>query len=270
MNEFKNVAIKAVKSAGKVLMKEYKNFNRKTVKLKSHHEILTKCDLMSEEIIIKEIKKNFPHHQILSEEMGKLKDNSDYLWIVDPLDGSTNFSIHNPLWAVSIALAHLTPYPLLKKEREKNFEIILGVIYAPFLDELYVTEKDKGAYLNSEKLKVSSIKEGKIINTFCHGREIKHIKKAITYYSKQKLKELDCRQFGSAALELAYVASGRIESITIPGANLWDIAAGVLLVREAGGWVTDFRGQEWNIESREMVASNGLVQREILRVINSK
>lgn len=253
----KKIAVKAVKKAGKILLREYKDFNRGEITLKSHHEILTRADLLSEEAIIKEIRKYFPAHQILSEESGEIKSNSQYLWIIDPLDGTTNFSMHNPLWSISLAIAY-------------QDKIILGVIYAPFLNELYIAEKNKGAKLNGRKVQVSSTKEGKVINTFCHGREEKYVKKAIKYYSYQKLHELDCRQLGSAAIELAFVAVGRIESIVIPGANLWDVAAGILLVREAGGRVTDFKGKEWNLDSVDMVASNGKVHSEILRVINRK
>lgn len=252
--KFKNIAIEAAKKAGKALLGEYNHFNRSQVKLKSRHEILTKADLLAEKIIIKEIKKHFPGHQILSEEAGREKTKSDYLWIIDPLDGTTNFSMHNPLWSISIALAYQN-------------EIILGLVFAPGLNELYEGEKGQGARLNNKKIKVSKISQEKIINAYCHGHTDKAIKKAIGYYTKQKLNSLDCRQLGSAALELAYVACGRIESIVIPGANSWDVAAGVLLVREAGGLVTDFSGRQWNLESKDIIASNGRVHKEILKVI---
>ena len=253
----KKVAFGAVKKAGQILLKEYNNFDRERIKLKSHHEILTRADLLSEEAIIKEIRKYFSSHQILSEESGKTKSDSEYLWIIDPLDGTTNFSIHNPLWSISLAVAY-------------RAEIILGIVFAPFLDEMYVAEKNKGAKLDNKKIRVSSTEKGKIINTFCHGREEKYVKKAIKYYSYQKMHELDCRQLGSAAIELAFVAAGRIESIMIPGANPWDVAAGVLLVREAGGRTTDFNGKDWNLDSPGIVASNGKVHNEILKVINRK
>ena len=263
INKIKKVAIRAVKKSGKMLLREYKSFDRGTIKLKSHHEILTRADLLSEEIIINEVKENFPTHGILSEEKGRMEGASDYLWIIDPVDGTTNFSMHNPLWSISLAVAFKSG-------------IILGIVYAPVLNELYIGELGRGAKLVSSvtpfrtgnKIKASNIKGGKVLSTFCHGREEKYVRKAIKYYQYQKLHALDCRQLGSAALELAYVACGRIESIMIPGANSWDVAAGVLLVREAGGWVTDFSGQEWNLDSIDMLASNGRVHKEILRVIN--
>ncbi|MFA4833627.1 MAG: inositol monophosphatase family protein [Patescibacteria group bacterium] len=253
-DQTKNIAIEAARKAGRVLLREYANFDRSKIELKSSHEILTKADLDAEKIIIKAIKKSFPSHQILSEEAGWTKNKSDYLWIIDPLDGTTNFSMRNPLWSISIALAY-------------NKEIILGIIFIPVLNELYWAEKNKGAYLNNKKIKVSKISKGKIINTFCHGHTTKAIKKAIKYYTKQKLNGLDCRQLGSAALELAYVACGRVETIVIPETNPWDVAAGALLVREAGGKVTDFSGRRWSLDNRDIAASNGQVHKSILNVL---
>ena len=252
LNKFKTIAIKAVKKSGRILIEKYKQFNRINVKLKSLHEIVTADDLLSESIIIQEIKKNFPSHAILSEEKGRNKKKSDYLWIIDPIDGTTNFSMHNPLWSISIGLAY------------KN-EIIIGVVYAPILNEIFTAVKNKGTYLNGKKIKVSKVSTGKILNTFCHGNKIKDIKRAIKYYTKQKLQHLDCRQLGSAALELSYVACGRIESIAIPGVNSYDVAAGVLMVREAGGRVTDFRGNKWNLQSKDMLATNNRVHDILLK-----
>jgi len=255
-NEIKQVGISAVKKAGKLALREYKKFHRSEIKLKSGREIVTKVDLASEKIIIDEIKKNFKEHEILSEESGDNKQKSDYLWIIDPIDGTTNFTIHNPLWAISVGVAY----------RNK---IIFGFIYAPFLEELFVAEKGKGAYLNNHKIKISKVKKEKEIHTFCHGSNKKSVLKALKYYRKQKLNKLDCRQLGSASMELAYVASGRVESIMIPGAHSWDVAAGVLIVREAGGKVTDFDGKVWNLDSKDIIASNGTTHNSILKVINS-
>ncbi len=253
-SQIKKVALNAAKQAGEMLKREYEKFDRKQVMLKSHHEILTKCDLMSQEIIIREIKKNFPAHGIVSEEKASEKNYSEYCWQIDPIDGTTNFSMHNPLWTISIALA-------------KNDELIFGLIYAPMLGEIYIAQAGRGAELNGQKIFVSKISQGKILNTFCHGRKNADIKRALAYWRKQKLNELDCRQMGSAALELAYVASGRVESFVAPGTNDWDVAAGVLLVREAGGKVTDFKGRDWRLGEPNIAASNGKVHTQILRAI---
>ncbi len=252
----KKVATTAIKLAGQSLIKDYKNFDRAKVVFKARNEIVTKADLKSEKLIIKTIRKNFPEHQFLAEESGKSTNQSDYLWIIDPLDGTTNFSIHNPLWSISIALAY-------KKE------VILGLIYIPLNDELFIAELARGAYLNNKKIKVSNNKAGNVIHTFCHARDEKYVKRAVKYYQKQKLNSLDCRQLGSAAVELAYVACGRIESITIPGANAWDVAAGALLVAEADGKVSDFNNKKWKINSENIIASNKLTHSSILKTLNS-
>jgi myo-inositol-1(or 4)-monophosphatase len=251
--QIKNIAISAAKQAGKALSAEYFRFNRADVQLKSRFEILTRADLLSEEIILKEIRKNFPYHHIFSEETGDNKAVSDYFWIIDPLDGTTNFFMHDPLWAISIAVAY-------------RGELVLGIVYAPVLGEFYLAQKGEGASLNGRPIKVSAIAKDKVVNLFCHGHNEAAIKKAVKYYAYQKLHGFDCRQLGSAALELAYVAGGRVESIFIPGADLYDVAAGVLLVKEAGGKVTDLANKEWKIESKDMIASNGKVHGDILGV----
>ncbi len=254
LKKIKIIAIKNISLVGEMLKKEYEKFDRSKIKLKARHEIVTKYDLLSEKMITEEIKKHFPDHQILAEESGYNKNKSDFLWIIDPIDGTTNFSIHNPLWSISVAL-------LYKKE------VVLGIILAPMLNELYVAEKGKGAYLNGKKIKVSTTEKDKNINTFCHSRKKSDIKKAVKYFSYQKMNGLDCRQLGSAAIELAYVSCGRIESLVIPGANSWDVAAGVLLVEEAGGIVTDFSNKKWNLESPDIVASNKKNHKNIIRDI---
>lgn len=252
--KIKQIAIEFVSLAGEMLKKEYEKFDRKKIKMKSEHEIITKFDLLSEKMIIKKIKQHFPDHQILSEEQGNNNKKSDYLWIIDPVDGTTNFSIHNPLWSISVAL-------LYKKE------IILGIILAPILNELYIAEKNAGAYLNGKRIVIPNINKNKIINTFCHGSKENDIKRAIKYYTHQKLNNIDCRQLGSAAIELAYVATGRVDSILIPGTNSWDVSAGALLVNEAGGKVTDFNNKKWDIDSPDILASNKQIHSKIIKTI---
>ncbi len=249
----KRIMIKMIKQAGKSLLNDYQTFKRSQAHLKTKRDLVTQADLNSEKIIIKTIKKNFPDHQILSEEAGLDEKKSDYFWIIDPLDGTTNFYIHNPIWSVAIALAY------------KN-KVILGAVYIPLQNELFLAEKGRGAYLNGKKIKVSqgSVKK---INTFCHGSGTKHLKKALKYYTYQKLNSFDCRQLGSAATELAYVASGRVESILIPGAKAWDVAAGSLLVTEAGGKVTNFKNKPWTIKEENILAANKKSHPQIIKII---
>jgi len=248
------LAKSAARQAGKELKKLF--YSRQfSTKLKSKHEIITTADKIAEKLIISKIKKHFPDHDILSEEAGAKKNGSDYLWIIDPMDGTTNFFMHNPIFSVSIGLAY-------------KGKIILGVIYAPILDELYIAEKGKGAFCNNKRIKVST--RDKIEDsflTFCHGNKEANIKQAIKIYNKLKLKARDFRQLGSAAIELAYVARGITECIMIPGILSWDAAAGILLVREAGGKVTDFAGKEWDLGSRDLLASNEKLHNLLLKEV---
>lgn len=254
--KIEKVALRAAQKSAEKLIKIYKNFDRSDIEMKSAHEVVSYADLLSEKIIINEIKKDFPDHHLLSEEKGDNQQKSDYSWIIDPIDGTTNFTIKNPLWAISIGVLY------------KN-KIIFGLIQAPILGETYKASLGQGAFLNNKRIKVSKIKSGKVINTFCHGSNIKNIKRAIKYYSQQKLKNLDCRQLGSASIELAYVASGRIESIAIPGAHSWDVVAGALIVSEAGGRVSDFQNKKWSIDSKDIVASNKLVHPQLIKVLKN-
>lgn len=257
LNKYESVAQRAAKKAGHYLLENFLKIHQTTkFKFKSDHEIVTKFDIGAEKIILSEIKKDFPHHDILSEEKGfDDQISKEFLWIVDPLDGTTNFSIKNPFFGVLIALAFCG-------------EIILGVVNIPFLKELFVAQKGGGAYLNGKKIFVSKVnKIKKSFLTYCHSYKKVHIKRAVKTYNIFKLQSYDIRQLGCAVAEFSWVAKGLTEAIIIPGANLWDVAAGTLLVREAGGKVTDFQGKEWNLKSRDIVASNGKIHRQILKVL---
>ena len=253
----KQVAVTAAKAAGAELIKHFSRVTRSVIRAKSKHEIVTPADLAAERIILSAIKKNFPSHRVLSEEAGDNKKSSDYLWIIDPLDGTTNFAMGNPLFSVSIALA--------KKE-----EIIMALVYIPFLKDLYLAEKNKGAFLNGKK--IHSSQENKIEKsflTFCHGNNEASVKQTIHLYSKLKPLARDLRQIGTAALETAWVARGKTEAIIIPGVSAWDVAAGTLLVREAGGIVTDMTGQPWTIHSQGIIASNKNLHQPLLKIIKN-
>lgn len=251
--KFKNVLLKTIVAAGKSLLKDYWDFDQGKARLKSKRDLVTPADLKSEKIIINSLRRNFPNHQILSEEAGLSAKHEDYLWIIDPLDGTTNFYIHNPLWSVAIALTY-------------RGELVMGAIYVPTQNELYFAERRRGAYLNNKKIALRA-NHHQIINAFCHGSGTKNVKRAIKYYSYQKLNSLDCRQLGSAAIETAYVAVGRLASILIPGTWPWDVAAGALLVREAGGKVTNFHGRNWTIKDKDFLAANKKEHAAVLKVI---
>lgn len=254
------LVITIVKKVGDFLCHEF-NKGHISWNLKHKHEIVTKADTGAEKIILSLLKKYTPSFAILSEESGFNKIKSDYLWVVDPLDGTTNFKVHNPLFSVSIALYY-------------KGEPKLGVIYAPYLKELFVAEKGKGAWLNGKRIKVSKTSElSKSFLTYCYGQEGKHMRRAVELYRYFKMKSVDMRQLGSAAIELAWVAAGRTESIVIPGTKPWDVAAGILLVTEAGGKVTDFGGKPWRFVDKktgqislnvDLLATNSKIHQKIL------
>lgn len=256
----KVLAILAARQAGTILLKEFKKKSQ-SFALKSAHEIVTKADKKAEKLILALLKKYSPNARILSEESGLIDKKTNWLWVVDPLDGTTNFRTHNPLFSVSIALYHLD-------------QPRLAVVYVPYLNELFVAEKNKGAWLNGRRLQVSKTRElKKSFLTYCYGTRAKNMLAAVELYRYFKMKSVDMRQLGSAAIELAWVAAGRTESIVIPGTHPWDAAAGVLLVTEAGGKATDFKGRTWcfinkntneiNL-SADLLATNGKIHQVIL------
>ena len=249
--KIKKEVVGLIKKTGQILLKEFKTNKAIKAKFKSKHEIVTQADFLAEKIILKKLKALTPDWRILSEEYGDNHKKSDYLWLVDPLDGTTNFFMGNPLFAVQIAL-------LYKKEP------ILSFIYSPHLDEFYFAEKNKGAFLNNKKIKVSKKNIDKALLTYCHGNKEKHIKQALKIYNHFKTKQFDLRQLGCAAIEFAWVAKGKTECYISPGANPWDVAGGVLLVKEAKGTAYDFQGKPWDINSKTVFVSNGIIDKQIL------
>ncbi|NVM04984.1 MAG: inositol monophosphatase [Candidatus Helarchaeota archaeon] len=253
-NKFLSTAIKAAKKAGQLIMKYYGTKTKK--RYKEDKSIVTEADLESEKLILNMIKKSFPNHAILSEEAGLQDSDSDFLWCIDPLDGTTNFSMKNPFFNVSIALL-------------RNKEPILGVVYYPPQDELFHSELGKGAYLNDKTIKVSSKDSMKAaIFTFCNSRDEEARKRVGKIYAELKLTNNYVRQIGSAALELCMVASGRVESFFMIGVRSWDVAAGWIMVKEAGGTVTDFKGNTFIYDSKNLLATNGTkIHEDLLEII---
>jgi len=243
-----------IKAGGKA-RKDWQIFKRQDAKFKDKKELVTIVDKNTEKYLSTSLHKAFPDYGILGEEFGSDNKKSDYLWIIDPIDGTTNFSFHNPLWCISVGLAH----------RNK---IIFGMIYIPVLDELYYSAKGKGAYLNGKKLKMKNKSlTKKEIHAFCHGNSKRDLYLAMNYYRRQKLQSFDCRQLGSAAIELVYVAASRIDSIVIPGAKDWDIAAGALIAKEAGAKVTNFQKTSWKLGEKDIIACRPKMLNNILKII---
>ncbi|MBU1632398.1 MAG: inositol monophosphatase [Nanoarchaeota archaeon] len=254
MTETRKFAISIIKRSGRYLLDNFRYDSNLLTKRSLAKEITTKYDKRSNKIIIYAISRNFPTHNVVSEESNFIDNKSEFTWIIDPLDGSSNFANGNPFFSISIALM-------------KKNELLLGVIFAPFLDELYVAEKNKGAYLNGKKIHVSKIDNLK--NSYflsCEGGDKSNKRIAeINHMFHGSLRDL--RKLGSAALESAHVASGKAESYIVTKINSWDIAAGVLLVKEAGGNVSDFKGEEWTPNKYDLVFSNGKLHQKILSIL---
>jgi myo-inositol-1(or 4)-monophosphatase len=254
-NKYYKILKPIILKAGEKAKKDWQSFKRQDTEFKDKKELVTKVDKKTEKYLSLSLRKALPDYGILGEEFGSNNKDSDYLWIIDPIDGTTNFSFHNPLWCISVGLAY------------KN-KVIFGMIYIPILDELYYAAKGQGAYLNNKRLKINNESfSQKEIHAFCHGRSKRDLRLAMNYYRRQKLESFDCRQLGSAAIELAYVAASRIDSLVIPGAKDWDIAAGALIVKEAGAKVTDFKGSNWQLGEQDIVACRPKILDKILKLI---
>lgn len=238
------------RDAGTLLMEYFRA--RVKVEYKGDVDLVTVADRKSEALIRERIKAVWPEHDILGEEGGLQDQGSEYRWYVDPLDGTTNFAHSYPVFCVSMAVEH-------KGER------IAGVIYDPTRDEMYSAEIGGGAYLNGERMQVSKVGNlaESLVATGFPSRK-RHKNPNIYFYHQITLRTHGVRRAGSAALDLANVASGRYEGFWEFNLNPWDTAAGVLLVQEAGGKVTDFSGGPFAIESRETLASNGLIHDALL------
>src|SRR5581483_7137927 len=238
------------REAGALLLKYF--HQRVKIEYKGDVDLVTEADRNSEKLIVERIKKQWPGHDIVGEEGTRTAFNSDYRWYVDPLDGTTNFAHGFPVFCVSMALEH-------KGER------IAGVLYDPTRDELFAAEKGKGAWLNGERIHVSKtaeLAESLVATGFpSHKR---HKNPNIHFYHQITLRTHGVRRAGSAALDLACVACGRFDGFWEFNLNPWDTAAGVLLVEEAGGVVTNFSGGPFQINSRETLASNGLIHQALL------
>jgi myo-inositol-1(or 4)-monophosphatase len=250
-----NIAVTAARKAGQHIVKSIERLDTVTAQSKGTDDFVTSTDKQAEAFIIDIIHKAYPHHAILAEESGK-QDGHDFEWIIDPLDGTTNFMHGFPHCAVSIAV----------KQQDK---LEYAVIYDPIRDDLFTASRGKGAYLNDRRIRVSShaTLDGALLGT---GFPFRH-KQQMPYYLetfKALLPQVaDIRRAGSAALDLAYVASGQLDGFWELGLSIWDIAAGILLIREAGGLITDFSGGEKYLETGNIVTGNPKIITPLLKVI---
>jgi myo-inositol-1(or 4)-monophosphatase len=236
-------ALSAAKEAGEVLRTGFGS--QHSVRYKGEVDLVTEVDEQAEQVIREILLGAFPAYGMLAEEGGALVGEEDAHWIVDPLDGTTNYAHQLPIFCVSIAL-------------ERSGEVVLGVVHDPIREETYVAERGGGATLNDEPIKVSNTEEliqALIATGFPYDRA--EMPEAIELFGRFTATTQGMRRLGSAALDLCYVASGRLDGYYERGIWPWDLAAGALILEEAGGKVTDYRGGILNLEGREIVASNG-------------
>ncbi len=251
---YKIIAIKAVKEAGKILKKEFSGVL--DVKAKEKHDIVSNADYRSEKKIIEIIKKAFPLHAIVAEESGKSGKKSDYVWYIDPLDGTSNFITGNPYFSVSIALAF-------------KGKVVLGVVYNPILKELYLAEKNKGAYLNGKKLHIyekGSLKDAILASAYSSEEE--DIRRGLKTVEKLALNARKVIINFSPALDLCNIARGKIDGLIDNGTTPEDHAAGSLIVTEAGGKIRNYNNQSWNVNEIGIIASNKKIYNSIIKIIS--
>jgi myo-inositol-1(or 4)-monophosphatase len=259
MSKYLEVAVDTVLKTGKFLKKQFGL--PKTVKHKGEIDIVTDSDLKAEEIIIKSLKKAFPSHHFLAEETVSTNrmPAKGYKWIIDPIDGTTNFAHGYPMFSISIAL-------------EYNSEIIAGTAYNPLSDELFTAEKDKGAYLNAKMIRVSSINRlsQSLLSTGFPYDIWKNPHKILEYNNRFQKKAQGIRRDGSAVMNLCYTACGRFDGFWEARLKPWDTASGILILKEAGGKITDFEGGKYSIYKDEILATNGKIHKEMINILSFK
>ena len=252
-----NIAVRAARAAGDIILRYHNQIDLLTIENKSINDFVSEVDKTAEKAIINEIKKVFPNHSILAEESGETLGDSDFQWIIDPLDGTTNYLHGFPQYAVSIAL--------LEKQ-----VVTHAVIYDPFKEELFNASKGEGAYLNNERMRVTSTNglQNTLIGTGFPFRQPEHLDCYLKTFKAIHPHVSGIRRAGSAALDLAYLAAGRLDGFWEIGLNSWDIAAGALLVKEAGGFIGDFSGRDQYLETGNVVAGNADVYKILLKTIH--
>lgn len=254
--EYLETAIDLSRAAGDVL--NYYSSRDKLVEFKGQANLVTVADKKSEELIIGGILSRYPSHSILAEESGITQPGASVQWIIDPLDGTTNFAHGYPFYCVSIAV-------------EENGEVVCGAVYDPVRDEMYSAGRGSGAYCNGDRLHVSHVgplSQALLITGFPYNfRE--RLQTVIRQFEKFLVASQAVRRGGAAALDLCYVASGRLDGFWELYLQPWDTAAGRIILEEAGGKITDFKGTPFSIYMKEILASNGRIHDEMMAVLAS-
>ena len=256
MQPMLNIAIRAARSAGDHIIRKMNKLPDLKVEEKSHNDFVSEVDRQAEEKVIETLLTSFPNHGILAEESGEIEGSEDFRWIIDPLDGTTNYLHGFPHFAVSIACEH--------RGRLQH-----GVVYDPFKQELFAASRGDGATLNNKKIRVTKIKstEGALLGTGFPFKHHDQLDDFLTIFKEFFDTASDIRRAGSAALDLAYVAAGRLDGFWEAGLKPWDIAAGALIVREAGGITIDYEGNENFMELGQAISGNPRIIGDMLRKI---
>ncbi len=252
----REIALHAAREGGRILMQKFGRVLR--VEHKGEVDLVTEADRAAEQAIVAAIRGTFPRHDILAEEADYGCFGSRYRWIIDPLDGTTNYAHGFPWFAVSIGL-------------EVEGEIVLGVVYNPFHQELFVAERGRGAFLNDIQIRVSSVAslDAALLATgFPYDRKHSAVNNYDHFVNFQQTAQA-CRRAGSASLDLAYLAAGRLDGFWEMKLKPWDVAAGKVLVEEAGGRISDFDGSPLDIKGKECLASNGMIHERMQEVLKS-
>jgi myo-inositol-1(or 4)-monophosphatase len=250
----KDLLLQAVHEAGTLLMKMFESGIQ--VEFKGKYDLVTEADRQSEALIVSRIREQFPDHDILAEEADYGCQGSDYRWIIDPLDGTTNYAHGFPWFAVSVAL-------------EINGQLELAAVYNPYVGELFFAEHGAGAFLNERPLQVSTIStlERSLVATGFAYNHKKCKANNYDYFMRFQKEAQACRRPGAASLDLACVAAGRFDGFWEMYLKPWDLAAGILLIKEAGGCVSDFDGRPMTLDSLECLASNRLLHAEMQAIL---
>lgn len=256
MNEFLKFAETLAKQGGQKLAENFGKLGDSQIKQKGPHDLVTELDRDVEAFYVSQIRKHYPDHGILGEEGTSVNESAEFRWVLDPLDGTRNYTIEVPFYATTLCLL-------------KNEEPAVAVIYVPPLNKMYTALKGEGAYLNGQPVHVSdttALIRSSIL--YCHNADEKGIESAEKYAAKLKIAALNADRFRSAGAEMGMVAEGLVEAYLLDGLPVWDLAAGSLLVREAGGKVTDFTGKDWIPGDSTILLSNGSgIHEEILKIV---
>ncbi|MBN2307026.1 inositol monophosphatase [Candidatus Peregrinibacteria bacterium] len=258
MQEYLKFAQELAEQGGNRLKKSFGKLKSDDIESKGSHDLVTALDKEIEQLYVSAIKKRFPGHGIIGEEGAEENKSAEYVWVLDPLDGTRNYSIQVPFYATTLCLL-------------KNNEPILAVISVPPVNKIYLAMKGEGALLNGSKITVSKKTEMlKSSILYCHTADERGVKAAEKYAAKLKLAAFNADRLRTAGGEMGLVAEGLAEAYLLDGLPVWDLAAGALLIREAGGRATDFTGKDWVPGDQNILVSNGTdIHEEVLKIINT-